>query len=274
MIHVAEPKHGPKIEVRGLTKYFRWETKGRRQELLVLEDVELTVAHNEFVAVIGPSGCGKTTLLRTIAGLAEVDTGEIRIDGERKTGPGPERAMVFQSFGLFPWKTVLDNVKFPLHVRKVPDTQAEDAARRELKRVGLDGFEHHHPHQLSGGMQQRVGLARALATDADILLMDEPFGSIDAQTRTLMQEELLQLCGELTKTVLFVTHDLDEALLLADRVIVLSRGPGKVREAVEVELPRPRWGHNIRGDRNFVEARDRIWSLLRQDLTEAGHGRR
>lgn len=258
-----------KVNIRDIRKIFRWEKGGERHELLALDRVDLEVQENEFLLIIGPSGCGKSTLLRIIAGLIEADYGEIWIDGTQVTGPGPERAMVFQDFGLFPWKTVLDNVKFPLDIRKVPDDEASDTARRYLEKVGLAGFEDAHPHQLSGGMQQRVGVARALAVDPDILLMDEPFGAIDAQTRELMQEELMHLWTESRKTALFVTHDLDEAVILADRIVVLSRSPGTVRTIVPVDLPRPRWEYDVRAHPVFAEVRQEIWSMLKSDLAES-----
>ena len=255
-----------KVEVSDLVKRFRWEKRGQHHELLALDGVDLEIAPGEFVSVIGPSGCGKTTLLRIVAGLIKVDGGEVRIDGKPIDGPGPERAMVFQSFGLFPWKSVIDNVKFPLVIRKVDDAEADELAHTFIDKVGLTGFEDAMPHQLSGGMQQRVGLARALVTDPEILLMDEPFGAIDAQTRELMQEELLRLWSDSGKTVMFVTHDLDEAVTLADRVIVLTRGPGRVRTVVPVELPRPRWAYDVRSEENFIEVRHHIWQMLREDL--------
>jgi len=259
-----------KVGVRDVRKRFRWEKRGVKHELLALDGVSLDIKEGEFLSVIGPSGCGKTTLLRIVAGLVDFDGGEVIIDGKSVTGPGPERAMVFQSFGLFPWKSVLENVKFPLQIRKTDEDEADEIARSFLARVGLSGFEEAHPSQLSGGMQQRVGLARALATDPEILLMDEPFGSIDAQTRELMQEELLRLWSESRKTLLFVTHDLDEAVLLADRVVVLTRGPGKVRTSIPVDLPRPRWEYDARAHPEFAEVRHEIWQMLRSDLVEEG----
>jgi ABC-type nitrate/sulfonate/bicarbonate transport system ATPase subunit len=196
----------------------------------------------------------------------EPDSGRVLVDGKEVTEPGSNRAMVFQSFGLFPWKTVLDNIRFPLVTRRVPDAEATDRAMTYLRKVGLERFAHSHPHQLSGGMQQRVGLARALATEPDILLMDEPFGAIDAQTRELMQEELMRLWQETRKTVVFVTHDLDEAVLLADRVLLLSPGPGRVRRLVPVDLPRPRWEYDVRAHPDFAQIRAELWSALRGDL--------
>lgn len=266
----ASPPNGtgpaPKVQISGLQHRFRWEKKGVLHEHVALDGVDLDLAQGEFVSVIGPSGCGKTTLLRIVAGLLPFDGGEVRIDGTPVTGPGQERAMVFQSFGLFPWKSVLDNVKLPLVIRKVDPKVADERSREFITKVGLAGFEDAMPHQLSGGMQQRVGLARALATDPDILLMDEPFGAIDAQTRELMQEELMQLWSNSGKTVMFVTHDLDEAVALADRVVVLTRGPGRIRASIDVDLPRPRWDYDLRAEKGFIEARQEIWQMLREDL--------
>ena len=254
------------LEVIGLSKTFRWKKKGVDQELLAIDSLDLSISKGEFVTVIGPSGCGKTTLLRIVAGLIGYDSGEVRINGEVVNGPGQDRAVVFQSFGLFPWKTVLANTMLPLTVRSdVSKEEAEESARLNLKKVGLSGFEDAHPHQLSGGLQQRVGLARALTADPDILLMDEPFGSIDAQTRLVMQEELLRIWSETRKTVMFVTHDLDEAVMLADRVAVLSPGPGKVQDELIVDMPRPRWEYDLRAHPRFAEIRATVWDLIRQD---------
>ena len=256
----------PKLQVRGIRKRFKIKKKGQVHEFLALEGIDLDVQDHEFVAVIGPSGSGKTTLLKIVAGLIPHDGGEIRIDGAPVTGPGPDRAVVFQTFGLFPWKTVLDNVRFPLSIRGVPADQAEAAARANIEKVGLDGFEDAHPHQLSGGMQQRVGLARALTADPQILLMDEPFGAIDAQTRELMQEELLKLWSETKKCVMFITHDLDEAVLLADRIVVLTGGPGTVQAIVDVPLPRRRWEYDVRSEPEFGRVRHQIWEMLREGI--------
>ncbi len=256
------------IELRGIRKTFTLSDDGKTREILALDGIDLKIRQGEFLTIIGPSGCGKTTLLRIIASLALPDEGEVLVDGERVTEPGIKRAMVFQTFGLFPWKTVIDNVKFPLTVRKIPDAEAREHAMAHIKQVGLERFVDAYPHQLSGGMQQRVGLARALATDADILLMDEPFGAIDAQTRELMQEELMRIWQEERKTVVFITHDLDEAVLLADRVLLMSRGPGRVREILPVDLPRPRSDYDARGHENFAKVRSQLWHALRNDLVE------
>ena len=258
----------PKLLVTDLKKSFRIRKKGLEHEFLALDGINLTINDSEFVSVIGPSGSGKTTLLKIVAGLIKPDSGEVRIDGKKVSGPGPDRAVVFQSFGLFPWKTVLENVKFPLALRGEPDRKAQETAQLFINRVGLEGFEDAHPHQLSGGMQQRVGLARALAADPQILLMDEPFGAIDAQTRELMQEELMKLWSESQKSVMFITHDLDEAVMLADRIIVLSRQPGRVQAVVDVPLPRPRWEYDVRSRPEFSHTRHKIWTMLREGAAQ------
>jgi len=255
-----------KIQVSGLRKVFRWSHRGTHHEVEAIGGLDLEVRENEFLSVIGPSGCGKTTLLRILGGLESIDGGEVRIDGKLIDGPGHDRAIVFQHFGLFPWKTVIENVMFPLSVRQVPAAESRARAEHYLELVGLAGFMYAHPHQLSGGMQQRVGLARALATDADVLLMDEPFGAIDAQTREVMQEQLLRIWSAERKTVVFITHDLDEAVLLSDRTVVLSRGPGRVRSILEVDLPRPRWEYDVRGEERFAELRHTIWEMIRSDV--------
>lgn len=257
-----------KIQVTGLAKTFHWKDKKSWQQVTALSGADLTVNAGEFLSVIGPSGCGKTTLLRILASLERADTGKVLIDGQEIEGPGPDRAMVFQSFGLLPWKTVLENVRFPLEANGVPRVDATVRANAQIRRVGLEGFESSHPHRLSGGMQQRVGIARALALDADILLMDEPFGAIDAQTREYMQEELMRLWTGSGKTVVLVTHDLDEAVLLADRVAVMSRRPGQVQEILDIDLPRPRWEYDARAHEGFTSVRRRIWELLREDAAE------
>ena len=230
--------------------------------VVALHNLNLEIRDNEFVTVIGPSGCGKTTLLRIAAGLETADAGRILIDGKAVTGPGPERAMVFQSFALLPWATVLDNVTFGAEMRGIPKAEREKRARELIRQVGLEGFEHRLPKQLSGGMQQRVGLARALAVDPAILLMDEPFGSLDEQTRRLLQEQLIRIWEGNRKTVLFITHSMEEAVLLADRLVLLSPRPGRVEEVIDVPLPRPR-GPETEKSPTFVEIKEHVWARLR-----------
>jgi NitT/TauT family transport system ATP-binding protein len=226
-----------------------------------LEGIDLRVADHEFVCVLGPSGCGKTTLLRLMAGLVAPDAGEIRIDGRPVVGPGPERAMVFQDFALLPWADVLRNVGFGLELRGVPGPEREARARELIEAVGLGEFIHHRPGQLSGGMQQRVGLARALAVDPSILLMDEPFGSLDALTRRSLQVDLLRLHHRHRKTVVFVTHSVDEAVRLGDRIVLLTPRPGRVDETIDVDLPRPRPA-DLAARRRFIEIKEHLWSRL------------
>ncbi len=249
------------IHVQNLSKVFR-DRDGKDQGVLALDSLDLEVRDNEFVTVIGPSGCGKTTLLRIVAGLVEPDGGQVVIDGKQVTGPGPERAVVFQSFALLPWADVLSNVTFGAEMRGVSREQREQTARALIKTVGLAGFEHRYPRQLSGGMQQRVGLARALVVDPAILLMDEPFGSLDEQTRRLLQEELIRIWERDRKTVLFITHSMEEAVLLADRVVLMTPRPGRVKEIIDVPLPRPR-GPETERSPLFVEIKEHLWANLR-----------
>lgn len=266
------PAVAAKVELQQVSKSYPVSDGKRDGRLQVLDGIDLVVEENTFLSIIGPSGCGKTTLLRIIASLIPQDDGVVYVDGNPVEQPSRERAMVFQSFGLFPWKSVLDNVRFPLTVQKVAKPDANERAMHYLRKVGLERFADRHPHQLSGGMQQRVGLARALATEPDILLMDEPFGAIDAQTRELMQEELMRLWQETRKTVIFVTHDLDEAVRLSDEVLLLSPGPGRVRSRFEVDLPRPRWEYDVRAEPRFAEIRSQLWQALRGDLLSGQAG--
>ncbi len=225
-----------KLEIRNLTKTFSTE----EGEMAALEDVSIEVKPAEFLCIIGPSGCGKTTLLRMVAGLDHPSSGEIILDGKEVKGPSPDRGMVFQEFSLFPWRTVLKNVEFGLEIKGVGDKARREIAEKYIELVGLQGFENHYPYELSGGMKQRVAIARALATEPSILLMDEPFGSVDAQTRNILQEELLEIWKRTKKTVLFVTHSVDEAVYLADRVAVMSARPGCLVKCLDIDIPRPR----------------------------------
>ena len=231
----------------------------------------LAVREREIVSIVGPSGCGKTTLLRCMAGLTELSEGAIRVHGTSVAGPPEGVTMVFQHFGLLPWKTVWDNAAFGLAMAHAPRERIRERVGHYLELVGLTGFEDRYPYQLSGGMQQRVGLVRALAMDPRVLLMDEPFASLDAQTRETLQEELLRLMaisGE-RKTVVFVTHSIDEAILLGERVVVTTARPGRVREVLDLPFGWPRDTSAIRADRRFAELREHIWSQLRSEAASA-----
>ncbi len=235
--------------------------------VVALDRITLDIYANEIACIVGPSGCGKTTLLRCLDGLVPLSAGTIRIDGEPVAGPPRNVAVVFQHFGLFPWKTVYANTAYGVKLAGLPQEEIAARVSRTLKLVGLAGFEKAYPYQLSGGMQQRVGLARALATDPDVLLMDEPFAALDAQTREILQEETLRILEEEQKTIVFVTHSIDEALLLGDRVIVLTARPGRVKQVLNVPFPRPRKLAAIRADPAFGELRAHLWDLLRQEIT-------
>lgn len=247
------------IEIRDIGRTFNTRDGGTFE---ALKDVTFSVQDKEFFSIIGPSGCGKTTLLKMAAGLIRPTAGSILIDGAAVTGPGDDRAMVFQSFVLLPWSDVLTNVGFGLEMRGMSRRESREAAKPFLERVGLTRFADHYPHELSGGMQQRVGLARALAVAPDILLMDEPFGALDAQTRQLMQEDLMRLWDSEQKTVIFVTHSMDEAAYLSDRVLVMDTHPGTVREILDVPLPRPR-DESMRRSSVFSDLTSHMWHELR-----------
>ncbi len=233
--------------------------------LVALDCVDLKVMDGEFVSIVGPSGCGKTTFLSVVDGLIAASAGRILVDGRVVTKPGPDRAVVFQDASLLPWRTVLNNVRYGLECLNVGAREAKERASHFIEMVGLSGFEHHYPYELSGGMQQRVNLARALVMDPKILLMDEPFASLDAQTREVMQEELLQIWVKAKKTVLFVTHQIDEAIYLSDRVVVFSGRPGKVKETIAVAIERPR-RLAVKREARFHAIEDRIWSLIEEDV--------
>ncbi len=224
----------------------------------VLDNINLDVFRGEFVSLLGPSGCGKTTLLRIIAGLEKQDSGEVRLKGEQIVGPGQDRVMVFQDYALFPWRTVLGNILFGLEVRKIKKDEALKIAQNYIKLVNLEGFENSYPHELSGGMKQRVALARALVCDPEILLMDEPLAALDAQTRNMMQSELVRIWSATKKTIIYVTHSIEEAVYLSDRVVIFTPRPAKVKKIVNVNIPRPR----DRFSREFVELRAKIYEQL------------
>ncbi len=236
---------------------------------MALTNFSLDIAQGEFVSIVGPSGCGKSTFLNIVLGLIEPASGVIHLNGTRISGPGQERAMVFQEFGLLPWRSVTANVELGLELKGVPSSKRAARAKELINLVGLKGFENHYPHELSGGMKQRVGLARALATEPEVLLMDEPFAALDAQTRDLMQTELLQIWERSKKTVLFVTHSIEEAAYLSDRVIVMTARPGRTKDVIQIDLPRPR-DYEMRLTPKFNEIKLRIWEVLREELTTRG----
>ncbi|BDG10774.1 ABC transporter ATP-binding protein [Anaeromyxobacter paludicola] len=241
--------------------------------VLALDRVDLQVAKGEFLALLGPSGCGKSTLLHAIAGLVPVN-GTIAVSGARVEGPGLERAIVFQDYALFPWRTVLDNVAFGLEVRGVPARDRAQRAREHLALVGLEEFAERYPAQLSGGMKQRVAIARALACDPDVLLLDEPFAALDAQTRETLQAELLGIWERTGKTIVFVTHAIEEAVFLAQRVAVFTARPGRIKEIVPVDLPPDRAGRDVRGTPEFAAIRHRLWVSLSDEVRRASQEQR
>ena len=251
------------LEVRLLSKIFFEQNDPRKPGLVALYNISLAIRKNEFVSLLGPSGCGKTTLIRIIAGLLTADRGEVLVNSQVVNSPGRDRCMVFQQFGLLPWRTVVSNVEFGLEIDGVPRDERRALAEKYLELVGLKGFENYYPHQISGGMQQRVGIARALSKKPEILLMDEPFGAVDAQTREQLQEELLKIWAQTENTVVFVTHSIDEAIYLSDRVVVMQARPGRIKEEVTIDLPRPRWEGDIKADPRFAQLRAHLRDSLR-----------
>lgn len=242
------------IEVKDVKTRYGNGTKG----FLALDDVSLSIEKGEFVCLIGASGCGKTTLLNAISGFEKVSEGKITIDGKTVVKPQIQYITIFQNYGLLPWRTVQKNVEFGMEKLNVPKEERAERARKYIAQVGLAGLENRHPHQLSGGQQQRVAIARALAVDPDILFMDEPFGALDAITRMKLQDDVLRLSKEEQKTILFVTHDIEEAVFLADRIVILEPNPGRIKSIITVQIPRER----IRTADDFILARDRVFELL------------
>ncbi len=260
-----------KLTVEGVSKVYVLPRDGQR--VSALGPVNLSVEEGEFVSLLGPSGCGKSSLLRIIAGLEPPTEGRVVFDGAPVDGPSWRRGMVFQEYALPPWKTVAENVELGLKFRGVPAARRREIVRKYVDLVGLTGFEQRYPQELSGGMRQRCALARTLANDADLLLMDEPFAALDAQTRELMQEELLKIWGEHLprpgrKTVIFVTHSIDEALFLSDRIVVMSARPGVIKEVVQPGLERPRVA-GVHSSPAFLEARDHLWELVKSEAVKA-----
>jgi len=250
------------VSITDLTKVY---SGGKdRESVTALQDVSIEVRDKEFFSILGPSGCGKTTLLKIIDGVIDFDHGAVLLDDAAIEGSGQDRGMVFQNFNLLPWRTVAENVKFGMEIEGVDEKKQNEIAEKFIDLVGLDGFGDHYPHELSGGMQQRVGIARAFAIDPEVLLMDEPFGALDAQTRELLQNELLRIWESQKKTVVFITHNIEEAIYLSDRVAVLSPRPGEVQEIVDVPFDRPRYDSNIKATKEFSDLRQRFWEMLKE----------
>ena len=255
------------LSIQGVSRVF--ETAGG-QRTQALQPIDFNVNDNDFVTILGPSGCGKSTLLRIVAGLERTSTGRVLLDGQPVQGPGADRGMVFQSYTLFPWLTIAQNIRFGLRERGMGDAEQKERSDYFIAKVGLRGFENHFPKQLSGGMQQRTAIARALANDPKILLLDEPFGALDNQTRVLMQELLLGIWESARKTVLFVTHDIDEAIFMANRVAVFSARPGRIKSDIAVELPHPRH-YTVKTTPAFMELKARLTEEIRAEALAADH---
>ncbi len=254
----SEVKEGEdQIHIRNLSKTYVTEDS----ETVVLEDFSLDIRKGELISIVGPSGCGKTTILRMLAGLVQPTSGKILIGDRECTTPGSDRGMVFQDFALFPWRSVRKNVEFGLEIAGMPKEQRRERADKYLKIVGLEKFADHRVHELSGGMKQRVALARALVTNPDVILMDEPFGALDAQTRNLMQAGLLKILDKTDQTIIFITHSVDEAVFLSDRIVILTKRPAKIKEVVEIDWPRPR----DRASPEFTALRKRILEELEKE---------
>jgi len=257
-----------KIVVKDLSRVFHLKQSRAEpaKEFVAFRDIDLEIGKGEFLVLVGPSGCGKSTLLDILAGLAYPTSGTVHIDGKEVTGPALDRGIVLQGYALFPWRTVRQNIEFGLEIKKVPKRERQTISDHFITLVGLDGFADRHPHELSGGMKQRVAIARALAYDPEVLLMDEPFAAVDAQTREGLQDELLRIWEATGKTIVFVTHSIDEAVFLGDRVAVLSANPGTLRGVVRIDLPRPR--HETRSSAEFGWIRHKIRALLQNTSSE------
>jgi NitT/TauT family transport system ATP-binding protein len=263
----------PMIVAENLTVGYR---KLREKVMLTaLREVSLAIDGGEFVAIVGPSGCGKTTFINVVAGIVKPWSGKLLVKGEAVTKPGSDRAMVFQDYALMPWRTVAANVRFGLECQRpaLPKSEVHERVQRYINLVGLSGFEHSYPYELSGGMKQRVGIARALVSEPEILLADEPFGAVDAMAREAMQGELERIILETGQTVVLITHSVDEAITLGDRVVVISNRPGTIREVVGVDLPRPRSAYDVKSDPGYVKLREHVWHLLRAEALGEGGGR-
>ena len=254
-----------KVKIDNVVKKY----SGRNGEMVALNGVSLDIHENEFVCVVGPSGCGKSTLLNIIAGLHEPTSGQVLVDGQAVSGPGPDRGVVFQQYALFPWLTVQKNVEFGLKLQGMSQDKAEQEAKKYIKMVDLEQFAQSYPKELSGGMKQRVAIARAYAINPKVLLMDEPFGALDAQTRTQLQTELLKTWEKEQKTCFFITHDVEEAIILAQRVIIMSARPGRIKEVVEINIPYPRT-QETKMSKEFLDLKNHIWSQVYQEYLAIG----
>ncbi len=253
-----------KLHIQQISKTYR----GDGHEVVAIDGIDLEIRNREFATILGPSGCGKSTLLRIVAGLAKPTRGSVRLDGRAITGPGRDRGMVFQSYTLFPWLTVQQNIQFGLQLAGLPKADQGTIAQEFVNKVGLRGFERAYPKALSGGMKQRVAIARALANNPDVLLLDEPFGALDAQTRSLMQELLTQVWEEFHKTILFVTHDVEEAIFLSDRVFVMTARPGRIKAEIDVPLERPR-SYELKTAETFLRLKKQALDLIREEAIKA-----
>ncbi|WP_427771473.1 ABC transporter ATP-binding protein [Comamonas thiooxydans] len=247
------------------------DERGRKQQIAALQDFNLDIREGEFFTLLGPSGCGKSTFLNVLAGLARKSGGSISIDGQPASGINREQGVVFQGYALFPWRTVLENIEIGLEIRKIPKRERRETAEQFLHLVGLSGFGQRYPHELSGGMRQRVAIARSLAYSPSLLLMDEPFAALDAQTREILQSELLRIWEQHKTTIVFITHSLDEAIYLSDRIAVMTHRPGRIKSVLDIALPRPRPAE-IRHAPAFVQLREQAWDVLRDEVAFAsGH---
>jgi NitT/TauT family transport system ATP-binding protein len=269
---LARADAAPVIVAEGLT--VGYELHRERKKLTALRDINLSVHRGEFVVLVGPSGCGKTSLINAVSGLIQPWEGAIKVNGQPVSGPGPDRAMVFQDYALMPWRTVESNIRMPFELQKLGLSKEEkqERVRRALELVGLTGFERTYPYELSGGMKQRVGIARALVCQPDILLADEPFAAIDAMTREAMQSELERIVSKTRQTVVFITHSIDEAITLADRVVVISFRPGRIKEVVDVNLPRPRFDCDLKTLPEYGRLYDHIWRLVKDEALQSARG--
>lgn len=264
-------KEEAKIILKDLRQSYFIRNPGQKQaeEFVALDNFSLSIQQGEFVSIVGPSGCGKSTLLDIVSGLTKSKGGEIYIDGKLVTGPALDRGFIMQGYALFPWRTTWRNVEYGLEVKRVPKKQREAIIKKYIDLVGLNGFENRYPNELSGGMRQRVAIARSLAYDPQVLLMDEPFAAVDVQTREVLQDELLRIWEKTQKTILFVTHSIEEAVLLSDRVVVMTKNPGRIKQVLDIHLPRPRTAGDMRASADYSTITRRIWEIL-NDVEQPG----